>query len=217
LDHYVVGALNTTENVIDKYLASPDGQKQSCAEIAGGSYTKRVRCISEKLVGGAKYQATVSYDSVKGYTTQKINSADQLIKGTTASLNASIQKSIEDANRVRAGVLNEIANRSHVITAKSDSSVVYLTKALSNGVANIADRLLSFSTPYLPEGIQKPAAFLASYAYRWQDRVQQASTAGEVWKLAMEETKQNILLITELFQSILNNNGESTEKNSKPW
>jgi len=88
----------------------------------------------------------------------------------------------------------------------SDSTAVLLTKTLSNGVATVSDRLLDVATPYLPEGLHKPAAALANYAHHWQDRVKQTNSAKEIWQAGIDETKNNYLLAQQLIVSVLKNN-----------
>lgn len=68
-NRYVSGALDYSENVIDKFIASPDGKKRSCTP-PDGSYVTRVRCLSGKVVGGVSYKTASSYNTLKQYTVQ---------------------------------------------------------------------------------------------------------------------------------------------------
>jgi len=216
LNRYVSGALDLSERAVDIFVATPEDKNHQCASTSNGSYTERVRCISNKLVNGVSYRTTTSLDSIKGFTLRTYSAADNVIKSTTASISASIQKTISDAARIREAVTKEIATRSRAITAKSESAAVNLTKALSNGVANISDRLISSATPFLPEGMEKPAASLVSYTHHWQERMAKASSAGDIWQAAADETKKNLRLASNLLESILNN-GNVHVVDTKRW
>lgn len=216
LNRYISGTLDFTEGVIDRFVAPPDSKKRSYDSKAHASYADRVRCLSGKVVGGVAYQTTSSVNAVKAYATNTYTAADKLVRDTVSSVASSVQKTAADVARVRQAVLDEIAKRSHALTEKSDATAVYLTKTLSYGVANISDRVLTSATPFLPEGLEKPAASLASYAHHWQERVERASTIGDVLKVATDETKQNLRLVRGLIQSIVNN-GEAHVADNKRW
>jgi len=211
----ITSTLDYSENFIDRFVASPKKRDKACASTSS-SYKDRVLCISGKLVDGATYRVTITYDNVKGKSIQGFSAADKLLKDATASVSASIQKTISDAARIREVVSNEIAARSRAITAKSESVAVSLTKTLSNGVANISDRVVNSAAPFLPEGMEKPVAALASYAHHWQERVSKASSAGDIWRTAADETRQNLLLAKGLIESILNNK-EAHVADNKRW
>jgi hypothetical protein len=81
----------------------------------------------------------------------------------------------------------------------------------------LSDRLLEFSSPYLPEGLEKPASSLASYAHHWEEEIAKASSMSDIWRTATDETKRNALLVHDLIQSLLNRNTNELKVESKRW
>jgi hypothetical protein len=209
INNYLSGALDFFENFIDKYVAAPE----NTSDI---SYTNRFLCISNKAIHGAKYRVVISFDTAKGYASRGVHKTGDLLKNTTSAVGASIEKVIADTTKIRDAILRELVNRSYAITAKGESAAVFLTKSLSNGVVNISDRVISSASPFLPEGVEKSAASLVTYAHHWQERVQKASSAKDIWHVASDETNNNFQLAKQYLTAIMKHNDLNVE-HEKRW
>lgn len=214
INRYANGVLDFTEGIIDKYIASPDSKKRP-GTSTNNSYVQRLFGMANKMVDGSKYRVTIAFNKTKTIAISGIERADELIQYTKNAAISTIQNTISNAIRIRDAILTEIANRTRSIKDKSDSAAVYVTKTLTNGVADISDRVVASTTPHLPEGLQKPTVSFVQYVHHWQDRVGKATSTSDVLKAAADETKQNLRFARELFQSLLNNG--DTQVKEKRW
>jgi hypothetical protein len=190
LKNYAIVTFDTTKN----YTASSIDTLKHYSEITYNA--AKDRTVDSYYT--AKNVASRNYETMRNFTVDTFNYTDKKIREITEAFRLTMQKMINDIRQIRVTVMNEIAKRTREIRAKSEEAAVYLTKAASNGIANTADRTLNAARPYLTEEMEKPASALVTYARHWQERVQNANTAEDIWIAAIEETKRNMRMMTEL-------------------
>jgi len=186
-----------SDSMVDKYVAvqsDTNGQPPQCG--ANSSYFGRVHCISGKFYHGVKYRTGEKYDATKEYVVQTLGDlhvAMLLIdyaKNTAAWANEKTHATLTTAQQQATALWHEIQRRTEPISDRSEAIVLSLVQSLTANIAALSQQVAKYSSPYLPEGVEKTVAAGAVYANELRDAFAKAKTLGDLRDEVMTEAKQ---------------------------
>jgi len=196
--------LDLSDSVVDKYVAvqsDSNGQLAHCD--ANSSYYSRVHCISGKVYHGLKYRADEKYDATKQYALQTLgdmHTATFLIeyaRNTAAWANQKTQATLTNAQEQAKALWHEIQRRTEPLSGRSEAIVLNLVQGLAANVAALSQQVAKYSSPYLPEGVEKTVAAGASYASELRDAFAKAKTLGDLRDEVITEAKQKLVYVQD--------------------
>jgi len=191
--------LDVSDSMVDKYVATQheaNGQLPQCD--ATKSYFDRVHCISGKAYYGLKDRAGVKYDATKQYALQTLGDLHMAMflieyaKNTAAWANQKTQVTLTTAQQQATELWHEIQRRAEPISGRSEAIVLNLVQSLASNIAALSQQVAKYSSPYLPEGVDKTVAAGAVYATELRDSFAKAKTLGDLRDEVITEAKQKL-------------------------
>jgi len=191
--------LDYSDSMVDKYVATAheaNGQPPQCA--ATDSYFNRVHCISGKAYHGLKDRAGEKLDATKQYALQTLGDLQtamfllEYAKNTAAWANVKTQETLSTAQEQAKALWHEIQRRAEPISGRSEAIVLNLVQSLAATMASLSQQVAKYSTPYLPEGVEKTVMAGASYAAELRDTFGKAKTLGDLRDEVIAEAKQKL-------------------------
>jgi len=191
--------LDVSDSMVDKYVATQheaNGQPPQCD--ATKSYIGRVQCISGKFYYGVKDRAGVKLDATKQYALQTLGDLHMAMflieyaKNTAAWANQKTQVTLTTAQQQASALWHEIQRRAEPISGRSEAIVLNLVQGLASNIAALSQQIAKYSTPYLPEGMDKTVAASAAYATELRDSFAKAKTLGDLRDEVISEAKEKL-------------------------
>jgi len=198
------GLLDFSDTLVDKYIVvqnEANGEIPHCG--ADQSYIGRVQCISGKLYHGVKYRAGEKYDVTKEYALKTLgdyHTAVLLIeyaKNTAAWANDKARATLTTAQEQAIAIWHGIQARAAPITGRSEAIALNLVQSLASNVAALSQQVAKYSSPYLPEGVEKVVVGSANYATELRDAFAKAKSLGDVRDEVIAEAKDKLGYVQE--------------------
>jgi len=190
--------LNYTDSLVDKYFTvqhDSNGQPPNCD--AKSSYYIRVRCISGKFYYGIKHRANQTINETTELTLKKLNDYRvtayllEQAKLTTNWANHKLQATLITIQEQKKAISQDIQRRKDVLANESEAIALTTVKRSSTFIAALSQQFIKYSSPYLPEGVEKPIAAGTAYIVDLRDSFAKAKTLGDVRNRVVDDAKKN--------------------------
>jgi hypothetical protein len=196
--------LDYSDSAVNKYVAvhgEANGQPPQCGPI--NTYVGRVGCISGNFYHGLEYRTEDKYDATKQDLLKNLGDLHiavlliEYAKNTAAWAKQKTQATLTTAQEQAKALWHEIQRRAEPISGRSEATVLHLVQGLAVNIAALSQQLVKFSSPYLPESLEKTVVASAVYATELRDTFAKAKTLGELRDEVIAEAKQKLGIVQD--------------------